>query len=149
MPTDFYDANSHVAYLTTYDDVTFALEGDADGDNFAADYDNDAITSIEGSRGDVQFSQVIASLGTVTKTMQWGSASNKILNQVFKDQQSGNPPKKLELKRINDDENVLVLTSSRCVIQKVPTYTTGTAAQNRAWAFKLEKMSFDEVQDPA
>lgn len=149
MPTLAYDANSHVLYLTDYDGVTFALDGNADGDNFLASYDNDAVTGIEGSQGDVQFSQVIASLGTVTKTAQWGAVSNKILNKVFKDQQKGRTPQKLELKRINDNENVLVMTSSRCMIQKTPDYTIGTAAQNRGWAFKLEKMAFEEVQDPS
>ncbi len=149
MPTEFFDANSHVLYLTTYDDITFAIGGDADGDNFLATYDNASVTKVEGAKGDVQFSQRIASSGTVTKTVQWGADSNKILNQVFKDQQKGNTPKKLELKKINENQNVLVMTSSRCVIEKIPDLTTGVTAQNRGWAFGLEKMSFPEVQAAA
>lgn len=148
MPTEFYNADSHIPYLTDYNGITFALDGQADGDSFLATYDNDALSTIVGASGDVQFSQVVASLGTVTRTGQWGAASNKILNKVFKDQQKGKPPQKLEFKRISEDENVLVMTCSRCGIQKIPDYTVGVTAQNRAWAFKLEKMSFEEVQDP-
>jgi hypothetical protein len=149
MPTLAYDADAHKLYITTYDDKTFQVEGEPDGDFFLATYDNEAVTASEGAKGDVQFSQRIASLGTVTSTSQWGSDTNKVLNQVFKDQQKGNHPKKVELKRITDTENVLVLTCSRAMIGKTPDYGIGVEAADRPWGFKLEKMKFDETQAPA
>jgi len=149
MPTKEFDAGSHTAYVTTFDDKTFALEGEPDGDAYNATFDNDAVGAIEGAKEDVQFSLRGASLGTFTKTMQWGADTNKILNQVFKDQKAGNFAKRVEIKRINQSENVLVLTCARAVITKIPDLVFGVAAADRPWAFKLEKMEFPETQAPA
>ncbi len=149
MPTLSYDAANHFFYLTSYDDITFALGGAPDGDFFTVTYANDATSSAEGAQGDVQFSQRVASLGNVTYTSQWGAETNKILNQVFKDQQKGLYMQTAELKRISNIENVTVLTCSRAMIQKVPDYTIGTESSDRGWTFALEKMTFKELQTPA
>ncbi len=149
MPTRIFDAATHTAYITTNDDITYAFEGEPDGDNFLATYANDAVTALEGAKGDVQWSQIVISLGTVTKTMQWGSESNQVLQKIFADQQKQLYPKKFELKRVAGDENVTEVTCSRVMITKPADLTEGAAAANRAWALQLEKMKFPEVVAPA
>lgn len=149
MPTKIFDAATHTAYITTHDDITIAMEGEPDGDNFLATYTNDAVTALEGAKGDVQWSQIVISLGVVTKTMQWGSVSNQILQKMFADQQKQLYPKKFELKRISGTENVTELTCARVMITKPADLTEGAAAANRAWALSLEKMKFPEEVAPA
>ena len=149
MPSIPYDALSHSLYVVTHDGVTHVAEGEPDGDFFLASYDNDSVTGQEGAKGDVQFSQRIASLGTITSTMQWGAATNKTFNKIFQDQQKGLYPQSATLKRITATENITVISSLRFMIGKTPDYGIGVEAANRAWGLKVERMKFEEVQDPA
>lgn len=149
MPTRIFDAATHTGYIKTHDDITYALEGEPDGDNFVATYANDAVTALEGAKGDVQWSQTVISLGTVTKTFQWGSSSNQVFQKIFADQQNQLYPKKFELKRISGTENVTEVTCARVMITKPADITEGAAAANRAWALSLEKMKFPEEVAPA
>lgn len=149
MPTRIFDAATHAFYVTTHDGITVAMEGEPDGDNFLATYEGDAVTGTPGAKGDIQWSQIIISKGIVTKTMQWGSESNQILQKIFADQQNQLYPQKGELKRISGTENVTEVTCSRLMITKPADLTEGVAAANRPWAFQLEKMKFPEEVAPA
>jgi len=149
MPTIPYDTASHVLYLTANDGTTFAGEGEPDGEFFNATYDNSAVSAIEGAKGTVQFSQRIASLGTITSTTQWGADYNKILTKMFNDQQKGLHPQGISLKRINDNENVTVINGLKFMIEKLADYAIGTEGTDRGWSLKVEQMKFEEVQDPA
>ncbi len=143
-----YNALDHFIYIVTYDGITFKLEGAQDGDFITVTYDNDSVTGAEGAQGDVQWSQRIPSLGTVVFTGQWGSDSNGKMNQVHKDQISGNFPQKMQIKRINDSENVLLYDTSSCRVMKGADLGLGSVAAPRAWSFKVGGLSEEEVTAP-
>jgi len=144
-----YDALNHFIYITTFDDVTFSLEGEQDGDFLSIVFDNDSITGAEGAKGDVQWSQRQPSLGTIVFTGQWGSDFNQKLNQVHKDQIAGNPPKKLQVKRISGTENTLIYDTGSCRIMKTADQAIGSVANPRAWSIKVGKLTEEEVAAPA
>lgn len=148
MPSKPYNASNHALYLTTFDDITFVAQGEPDADFIAVSYVNDAVTSSEGAKGDVQFSERIASLGLIVFTCQWGSVSNENLNQVFADQQEGNILKKAEVKRISNSENIVIWTSINPKLVKPADYTIGTAASNRGWNFSVERLKAGERTAP-
>lgn len=144
-----YNALDHFIYLTTYNDITFKLDGAQDGDFISIVFDNDTMTFSEGSQGDVQPSQRVASLATWTSTSQWGAETNSRLQQVFKDQQSGNYLKKAELKRISSTENTLIATSTGAYLTKPADYAIGSEASPRSWPLKTKGTKFEEVLAPA
>jgi len=144
-----YSALDHALYLTTFDDITFVCQGDADGDFLAVSYVNDSSAAIEGAKGDVQFTERVASLGLIVFTCQWGSPTNDNLNQVFIDQQAGKIMKVAEIKRISNTENIVIWTSINPKIAKVPDYTIGTTVADRAWNFMVERMLPGEKLAPA
>jgi len=149
MASKPYNAIDHALYLTTFNDITFIAQGEPDADFIAVSFVNDAVTASEGAKGDVQFSQRVASLGTIVFTCQWGSPTNDNLNQVFFDQQAGNILKKAEIKRISNTENIVVWTSVNPKITKIPDYTTGVTASDRGWNFMVEKLTAGEKLAPA
>lgn len=144
-----YNALDHALYLTTFDGTTFVGQGEPDADFIAVSYVNDASTAIEGAKGDVQFSQRIASLGLFVFTCQWGSPTNDNLNQVFADQQAGNFLQSIELKKISNTENVTIWSAVNPKIVKVPDYATGIAPADRGWNFLGEKLTPGERVTPA
>lgn len=144
-----FSAADHALYLTTHDDVTFALQGEPDGDFIVVSYDNDTVTAQEGVKGSVQYSQRVASLGTIVATNQWQSPFNDQMNQVFKDQQNSLYMKRAEVKRISSTENTTVCTSIKPMIMKTPDYGLGSTAADRAWSLKVSQLTFEEVADPA
>ena len=144
-----YNAIDHALYLTTFNGITFVAQGEPDLDFIAVSYVNDATTASEGAKGDVQFSQRVASLGTIVFTCQWGSPTNDNLNQVFEDQQAGNIMLKAEVKRISNTENTVVWTSINPKITKIPDYATGVEASNRGWNFMVERLKAGEKLAPA
>ncbi|MBU2645887.1 DUF3277 family protein [bacterium] len=148
MTTTPYNSVDHALYVTTYDDITFAVQGKPDGDYIAVTYDNDAIQAVAGVDGDVQFSQIKASLGTITATNQWGSPWNANMNHCFRNQQAGNYLKKLEVKRISASENTTIWSTGRPMIVKTPDYSIGSKANDRAWAFKVENLVPGEFTAP-
>lgn len=143
-----YNAVDHALYLTTFDNITFVAQGEPDADFIAVSFVNDAVTAVEGAKGDVQFSQRVASLGTIIFTCQWGSPTNDNLNQVFSDQQNGDNLLKAEIKRISNTENVIVWTSINPKITKIPDYATGVSASNREWNFMVERLTAGEKVNP-
>lgn len=144
-----YQAADHALYITTHDDITFSFQGEPDGDFIVVSYDNDTVTAQEGAKGDVQYSQRVASLGTIVATCQWQSLSNENLNKVFKDQQNSLFMKRAEVKRISNTENTTVCTSLEPMIMKTPDYGLGTTAADRAWSFKVKNLTFEETTAPA
>ncbi len=144
-----YNALDHYLYLTTYDDVTFRLEGAQDGDFINVAYSNDVMSFTEGAQGDVQPSQRVATLGTITFTGQWGSDFNSKLNQVFKDQQKSLFLKKAQVKRINDAENTLVWDSKGAWLVKPADMALGSEASPRAWAITVKGLTAEETTAPA
>ncbi len=148
MANKVYFSQDHFLYLTTYDDITFSLQGKPDGDFLQVDYDNDTITVAEGADGEPQWSQRVASVGTFIATIQWGADTMDKMHKVFEDQQKGFYLKRAELKRITNTENVTVCTSQEPKILKLPTYTIGTVAADRPMSIKVSKLKFEEVVDP-
>lgn len=144
-----YSANEYTLFLTTYDDVTWAFSGEGPDDVFTFAYDNDDITTTVGIKGDVQFSQTVASLGTATAVCQWGADTVKKITQMHRDQQDGNFMKKLQLKRNSDSVNETVVDCETSAIQKMPDLVQGASATPRSFLFKLEKMRFEQVETPA
>jgi hypothetical protein len=149
MSTIAYNALDHAVYITDYQDFTFAGQGEPDGDYIAATFVNDTVTSTEGVKGDVQDSIRVGEMGEITVTSQWGSDLNKILTQVYKDQKSSNFMKRLDVKRISNTENTTILTGLNPKIVKIPDYTLGSEAADRAWVIRVHKMDMVEVQAPA
>lgn len=148
MATKPYNAVDHALYLTTFDDVTFIAQGEPDADFIAVTFVNDSSTATEGAKGDVQFSQRIASLGNIAFTCQWGSSTNETLNQVFADQQNGSFLKSAKIKRISETENVVVWECVNPKIVKRADYTIGIAPADRAWNFLAEKLTPGERSSP-
>lgn len=148
MATENYSALDTFIYITTHNDITFRLEGAADGDFITVDLDNDTVISVEGAQGDVQHSQHKSSLGTVGWVGQWGSTTNKYLNWCFNRQQEGNYLKKLEVKKINQTENVTLHAGDKPMIMKPATNTLGTQAANRNWSFKVENLTYGDELAP-
>ena len=100
-------------------------------------------------KGDVQDSIRVAKMGEVTITCQWGSDLNKILNQVYDDQNDSNYMIRLDVKRISNTENTTVITGLNPKIVKPADYTLGSEAADRAWVVRVHKMKLVEVQAPA
>jgi hypothetical protein len=144
-----YNAKDHALYLTTYDGITFVGQGEPDADFIAVTYVNDSTTAAEGAKGDVQFSQRIASLGNILFTCQWGSPTNDNLNQVYADQQKGNYLQSAEVKRISNTENITVWSAINPKIVKPADYTVGIAVADRGWNFLVEKLTPGEKLAPA
>ena len=149
MSTAIFNAIDHGMYFTTFDDVTFVGQGEPDADFISATFVNDTVTSTEGVKGDVQHSIRKARMGEITFTCQWGSDTNKILNQVYKDQDESNYMKRIDVKRISNTENTTVITGIKPVIVKRPDYTLGSEAADRAWVIRVENMDLVETQAPA
>ncbi len=143
-----YNALDHFIYIVTWDNITFKLEGAQDGDFISVVFDNDSVTGAEGAQGDVQWSQRVPSMGTVIFTGQWGADSNGKINQVHKDQIAGRPPKKMQVKRINDTENTLLHDTTSCRVGKGADKVVGSVANPRAWTFKVGGLSEEEVTAP-
>lgn len=144
-----YNAIDHALYLTTFDGVTFIAQGEPDADFIAVTYVNDSTTATEGAKGDVQFSQRKASLGSIVFTCQWQSPTNDNLNQVFDDQQIGSYLKKAEVKRISNTENITIWSSINPKIVKRADYSLGTTVADRGWSFLVEKLTAGEKLAPA
>lgn len=143
-----YNALDHFLYLTDDEGITFRAEGAQDGDYISVVFDNDTMSFSEGAQGDVQPSQRVASLGTITFTGQWGSDSNSKFNYVFNRQQSSLYMRKAQIKRINTTENVLVWDSTGVWITKSADWTVGSEASPRAWAFKVKGLKAAETLAP-
>lgn len=144
MPTTPYSANDHALYLTDYESNTIVGQGEADADFISAEFVNDTVNSIEGAKGDVQDSIRVAEMGRITFTNQWGSSFNKSMNKIYADQQDGKYLQKAEIKRISDEENTTVVTSSNPKVVKLPNYTIGVNASDRAYIFNVHHMEFPE-----
>lgn len=145
-----YSANEYTLFLTTWDDVTWAFSGEGPDDVFTFAYDNDDVTTQPGIKGDVQFSQTVASLGTGTAVCQWGADTVKKLTQMHRDQNiDGNFMKKLQLKRNSNTVNEIIVDCESAAIQKMPDLVQGAVAAPRSFLFKLEKMRFEQVETPA
>lgn len=144
-----YSTADHALYLTTYDGVTFKMEGEPDSDFIVVTSVNDSTTAVEGAKGDVQFSLRKTGLGSIVATCQWGSPTNDNLNQVFADQQSGNYLKSAEVKRISNSENTVIWSSVNPKIVKRADYSLGTTVADRAWSFLVEKLTPGEKVAPA
>lgn len=152
MATKIYNSLDHKVYFTFNDNgtsKTFAGQGEPDADFISVTYDNEAVQAMEGAKGDVQFSQKKASLGSLSASFQWGSSTNDNLNYVFRNQQKGMYLEKVEVKRITDVENVIVWTSSRAMIAKIPDYSVGSQANDRSWDIKLEGLFPGEFTTPS
>lgn len=144
-----YSAANHHLYLTTFDGVTFALQGEPDADFILAEFVNDTTESKEGAKGDVQDSVRIAKMGRITATCQWGSDFNKVMNQVYKDQSDGNFLQSADIKRISNTENTTVATSINPKIVKLPNWNAGVSAADRAYILNVHNMEMQERQTPA
>ncbi|MCK5601209.1 hypothetical protein KAR91_05050 [Candidatus Pacearchaeota archaeon] len=144
-----YSALEYTLFITTFDDTTWPFSGEGPDDVFTFAYDNDDVTTTAGIKGDVQFSQTVASLGTGTAVCQWGADTVKKITQMHRDQQAGNFMKKLQLKRNSDSVNEIVVDCESSAIQKMPDLVQGATATPRSFLFKLEKMRFEQVETPS
>lgn len=143
-----YSAINHSLYITTSDGFSFRLQGEPDADFIAVSFVNDATTASEGAKGDVQFSQRVASLGTIVFTCQWGSPTNDNLNQVFSDQQNGTYLTDIKVVSDRTGTNITIWSGLRPKIVKIPDYTTGITGADRGWSFMVEKLTAGEKVNP-
>lgn len=144
-----YSATDHALYITTYDDITFALQGEPNADFINIEFVNDQVTSSEGAKGDVQDSIRKAEMARITASCQWGSDFNKIMNQLNEDQKNGNYAKRAEVKRISNTENTTIFTSINPKVVKLPNWTVGTEAADRAYILNVHNGVMNEKQAPA
>lgn len=144
-----YSALDYTLFITTWDDTTWPFSGEGPDDVFTFDYDQDDITTVQGIKGDVQVSQTVASLGTGTSICQWGANTNQKLTQMHSDQQAGNFPKKIQLKRNSSSVNETVVDCESCAILRIPSLVQGATASPRSWVFKLIKMKFPQTETPS
>jgi len=144
-----YSAENHALYLTTSAGTVFAGQGEADSDFISAEFTNDAVSSVEGAKGDVQDSIRVAKMGTITFTNQWGSDFNDNMNEVFENQKNGSYMLKAEIVRTGPTGNVTVVSATNPKIVKLPSYTLGTNAADRAYVFNVHDMQFTERTAPS
>jgi len=144
-----YSAIDHAIYVTDNAGITFAGQGEPDADFISATFINDTVSSTEGVKGDVQDSIRVAKMGEITFTCQWGSDTNKILNQVYEDQNNGLYMQRLDIKRISNTENTTVITGINPKLVKLPDYALGQEGSDRAYVFRVHEMTYAEKQTPA
>ena len=134
-----YNATDYYLFVTMNDGTSFEAQGESENDMLKVSMDEDVVNAVQNAKGDVQFSQIQSSLGTVESYLQWGSDTNKYLQYCFDEQQKGNNLQSIAVK--SKATGMDIHKSSNVMITKPADLALGKQAGNRTWVFKCEKLT--------
>lgn len=144
MSDKVYSMADHSYYIDSYDGITVAING-GDDDYLAIEIENNGVEGDESPRGQTQWNTRVATKGTVTISLQWGSNENDKLNQMWFDQQAGRYLGGGIVKRQTTSENTDVWKhTTRSFIQKPPVDNLKAKGGPRVWVIAVEGLKPQE-----